>query len=163
MDIENLERIAFHYSRKEDFEKIEFQWNGMFGHAFKDANYGFRVQLCEFIYSQIDKVKIELIRDLYIEFGKSSEASFSAYLKMNLLGQELLNRGGTMYVMDYLEGASYSVDAYATSAGIQISKELAKQILSYIEEKLKETTNEKEKKLLEQFGKTRFGWLARDR
>ncbi|MFL5747458.1 MAG: hypothetical protein ACJ751_22480 [Niastella sp.] len=163
MDIENLNRIAFQYSRKEDFHLIEFQWNGKFGKELEDANGEFRIQLCEFIFPQIEKVNIELIRDLYMEFAKASEAALGAYMKLNLLGQELLIRAYPKYLMDYLEGASYNSDVYAASAKINISKELAKQILSFIEEKLKETANEKEKKLLEQIGKIRFGWLAGDR
>jgi hypothetical protein len=163
MDIENLERIISHYSKDKDFDKIAFKWNGKFGQEFRDANYDFRIQLCEFIYPQIDRVDLELIRDLYIEFAKSSEASFGAYMKLNLLGQELLIRGGTRYLMDYLKGASYTADTYAATSGINISKELAKEILFYIEEKIKEPGDEKEKKLLEQIGKARFSWLARGR
>jgi hypothetical protein len=163
MDITDLERMAFNYNRSLDFKKIEFEWNGEFGVEFKDANYNFRIELCEFIYPRIEKVNIELIRDCYLEFGKSSEATFNAYLKMYLLGQELLIRGRTKFVMDYLEGASYTADTWATTSGINISKELAEEILVYIEDKIKETTDDKEKILLEKFGKTRFRWRARGR
>jgi len=68
MDIPGLERMALSYNRDLDFKKIEFEWNGEFGFECRDANYEFRVELCEFIYPQIDKVNIELIRDLYIDF-----------------------------------------------------------------------------------------------
>jgi len=81
---------------------------------------------------------------------------------MYLLGQELLTRGKTKYVMDYLKGASYTVDTYATTSGIKISNELAKEILTYIEGKLKVTTDKSERTMLEQIGKTRFGWMVRD-
>ena len=161
MNIPDLERLAFNYNRALDFNKIEFAWNGEFGSKFKDANWEFRIELCEFIYPRIDKVNLELIRDLYLEFGKCSEASFGAYLKMYLLGQELLLRGGTTFVMDYLKGAAYSVDTYATSAHINISKELAMEILTYIEERIKTTADEKERKLLEQIGRTRFSWQVK--
>jgi hypothetical protein len=160
MNIEGFKKMAFQYSRKEDFHKIEFQWNGMFGDEFKDANSEFRIQLCEFIFPQIEKVNIDLIRDLYMEYAMSSDAAWGAYIKMNLLGQELIIRGGTKYLIDYLEGASYSVDAYAASARINITNKLSKEILLYIEERLKETTDERERKLLEQIGKLRFGRLA---
>jgi hypothetical protein len=60
--------------------------------------------------------------------------------------------------MDYLEGASYTMDKYGASARIRISKPLAQQIIDYIDERLSKSSDPKEIKLLEQLGKRRFEW-----
>jgi hypothetical protein len=74
MDSALFTNIVFNYSREKDFGKIQVKWNGKYGSEFEDENNNFRIQLCEFIFPQIDKVNLELIRDLYMEFAKTSEA-----------------------------------------------------------------------------------------
>jgi len=161
MDPEYLKKLAFSYSKEKDFDKIQVKWNGKHGQEFYDANDNFRIQLCQFIIPQIDKVNIELIRDLYMEFAKTSEATFGVFLDLNILAQELLTRGGTSYLMDYLKGASYTMDTYGRSGQIRINKDLAQEIFSYIQKKLKETTNNEERILLEQIGLKRFQYWAK--
>jgi hypothetical protein len=131
MDTEYLKELAFSYSKERDFNKIQVKWNGKNGKEFDDENDDFRVQLCQFIIPQIDKVNIELIRDLYIEFAKTSEATFGVFMDLNILAQELLTRGGTTYLMDYLKGASHTMDTYMRAGQIHISKDLAREIFSY--------------------------------
>ena len=160
MDSEYFKKFAFSYSKEKDFDKIQVKWNGKHGQEFEDTNYNFRVQLCQAITSEIDKVNIELIRDLYLEFAKTSEATFGVFLDLNILAQELLTRGGTTYLMDYLKGASYTMDTFGRSGQIRINNDLAKEIFSYIQKKLKETTNNEEKILLEQLGLRRFEYWA---
>ena len=112
-----------------DFDRIKLVWNGKYGQDFVDDNYDFRMQVCEFVVPQIDKVNIELICDLYLETAKTSPLTFSVYNKFHLFADELLKRGGTDYLLDYIRGASQSMDTGMSSGRLTISKEQAKNLL----------------------------------
>jgi len=158
MDAQSFQNFADNYTSA-DFDKIKFDWNGEHGDKLHDKNSDFRTQLCEFLIPQLDTVKIELIRDLYNEIAKHSNEVWGVYNKFHLLGQQLLVRGGTKYLTDYMQGASLSMDTYLGSGRVDISRELAQQILTYLHDKIKTTSDIHEKKLSEGFLK-RFEWLA---
>ncbi len=130
-----------------DFDRIKLVWNGKYGQDFVDDNYDFRMQVCEFVVPQIDKVEIELIRDLYCETGKTSPMTFGVYTKFHLFADELLKRGGRDYLLDYIRGASHSMDTGMSSGRLTISNEQAKSLLMYFD-KLKSTTQDKEEQRL---------------
>ncbi len=158
MDKEQLQLFIDNYEAL-DFDKIKFDWNGQHGNSFNDKNDGFRIELCEYIIPQIHKVKLELIRDLYLELAKKSKESWSIYDKFNLFGQELLIRGGTTFLMDYMHGASLSFDTSLSSGNIKINKDIALQLVDYIEKKIENSGEEENTKFYERF-KQRFIWLA---
>jgi len=130
-----------------DFDRIKLVWNGKYGQDFVDDNYDFRMQVCEYVVPQIDKTKIELIRDLYCEAGKTSPMTFGVYINFHLFADELLKRGGTDYLLDYIRGASHSMDTGMSSGRLTISKEQAKTLLNYFDQ-LKSTTQDKEVQIL---------------
>lgn len=130
-----------------DFDRIKLEWNGKYGQEFVDDNYDFRIQVCEFVVPQIDKVNIELIRDLYLETGKTSPLTFSVYNKFHLFADELLKRGGKEYLLDYIRGASHSMDTGMSSGRLTISNEQANELLEYFDQ-LKATTQDKEEQRL---------------
>ncbi len=142
-----------------NFDKIKFDWNGEHGDKFHDNNGEFRFQLCEFLITQLDTVKIELIKDLYSELAKYGKETWGIYNKFHLFGQQLLVRGGTKYLMDYMQGASLSMDTYLGSGRIEISKQLALEILNILKDKIKTSSDIREKKLAKGFLE-RFEWLA---
>jgi len=142
-----------------DFDKIKFDWNGEYGDKFHDNNYDFRMKLCEYLVPKIDNAKIELIRDLYLETAKSSEATFGIYLNIHIFGQELLKRDWRKYLIDYMKGGSYGMDSFLGTGRIEIDKDIAMQILDFISEKKDTTTDKDEKKYFEIYLK-RFQWLA---
>jgi len=142
-----------------DFDKIRYDWNGKYGREFHDNNYDFRMKLCQFLNPQIDKVNIELVRDLYAETTKSSEATFSIYTNIHIYAQELLRRDWKKYLMDYMQGGTYGMDSYLGIGRIEIGKDVAQQILDYMTSTLQTTTDNNEKKLMTGFLQ-RFQWLA---
>jgi len=150
-----LQEFVDNYSVS-DFDTIKIVWNGKSGADFEDENGDFRMEVCEYIIPQIQTVKLELLRDLYCEIGKSSKMIFGIYLKFGVLGQELLERGGTKYFFDYIKGASHSMDAGLMSGNITLSKSRAKELLDYFEERKQITTDEDEKRLLNDFIKRRL-------
>lgn len=143
-----------------DFDRIKLVWNGKYGQDFVDDNYDFRMQVCEFVVPQIDKVKIELIRDLYCETGKTSPMTFGVYNSFHLFADELLKRGGKKYLLDYIRGASHSMDTGMSSGRLTISKQTAKELLDYFDELKSKSTDPEEQKLLNDFIRHRLEYNA---
>lgn len=158
MTNQELQAFADNY-KPADFDRIRYDWNGKYGHEFHDNNYDFRMKLCQFLIPQIDKVNIELVRDLYAETTKSSEATFSIYMNIQIYAQELLRRDWKKYLMDYMKGGTYGMDSYLGIGRIELDRVTAQQILDYMTNTLKTTTDENEKKLMTGFLQ-RFQWLA---
>lgn len=144
-----------------DFDRIKMVWNGKYGNEFDDKNYNFRTQLCEFLIPQLDTVKLELIRDLYCEMGKSSEMTFGVYLNFHLLAQQLLQRGGTQYLLDYIKGASHTMDTGISSGRINLTKERAKELLDFFDNKRANTTNKEELRLLNDYIRHRLEYQCK--
>jgi len=155
MDSQEFETFADNYTSK-DFERISFKWEGGYGAEFKDKNCAFRIQLCEFLIPRLNKTKLELIRDLYLEEGKTSEYTLGCYTKFHLLGQELLERGGITYLTVYLNGAKHTMDTALSSSKISLSKERARELLAYFDVKMKNPENTEEAKLYSSYFRNRF-------
>lgn len=143
-----------------DFDRIKIIWNGKYGNEFEDKNYNFRTQLCEFLIPQLDTVKLELIRDLYCETGKSSEMTFGVYLNFHLFAQQLLQRGGTQYLLDYIKGAGHTMDTAMSSGRISLTKERANELLKYFDDIKATTTDKEELRLLNDLIRKRFEYNA---
>jgi hypothetical protein len=154
MTKQDLQIFIDNYSSS-DFSKIKFDWNGEHADKFKDANSDFRMQLCELIILQLDSVKIELIRDIYIELSKCAKEAWCVYNKYHLFAQQLLTRGGTKYLIDYLEGSVMCFDTGLASGRVELSMKQKQNIFDYITDKLKTEKDERTIKLL-QIGNDRF-------
>jgi hypothetical protein len=155
MTTQEFQSFADNYT-PEDFEQISFKWQGGYGREFKGENDNFRVQLCEFLIPQLQQTRLELLKDLYLEVGKTSEYTFGCYINFHLIGQELLERGGTAYLTVYLQGASHTMDTALTSSKISLSKERAKELLMYFDGKMKNPENAEEAKLYCDYFRHRF-------
>ncbi|SHF70421.1 hypothetical protein [Pedobacter caeni] len=158
MTDKELQIFANNY-KPTDFSKIRYDWNGKFGHEFQDPNYEFRMALCQFLIPQIDKISIELVRDLFVETAKTSKATFSIYLNIHIYAQELLRRDWEKYLLDYLEAGTYGMDSYIGIGRIEIEKETAQSIFDYMTTTLRTSTNQYMNKLMKGF-LPRFQWLA---
>ncbi|ATL48967.1 hypothetical protein COR50_18320 [Chitinophaga caeni] len=143
-----------------DFNRIKLMWNGKYGQEFMDDNYDFRMQVCEFVVPQIDTVSLDLIRDLYCETGKTSPLTFGVYNSFHLFADELLKRGGSKYLLDYIRGASHSMDTGISSGRLTISKQKAKELLNYFDELKSKSTDPEEQKLLNDFIRQRLEYNA---
>ena len=130
-------------------------WNGKFG-GYNDDNYEFRTQLSEYLIPQLDKVNLELIRDIYLETGKSYEKTFGVYNKFHLFDQELLQRGGTKYLLNYMQGAAHTMDTAMSSGRISLTKEL----LDYFDQLKAKTTDKEELRLLNDLFRNRLEYNA---
>ena len=158
MTDQELQNFADNYSSL-DFQKIRYDWNGKYGNEFRDNNYERRMRLCQFLIPQIDKVRIELIRDLYAETTKASEGTFGIYTNIHIYAQELLRRDWQKYLMDYMHGGTYGMDSFISIGRINIDKETSQLIAEHITNVLRETTDDNERRLMNGF-LPRFQWLA---
>ena len=122
--MEELQQFADNYTSK-DFDRIKFDWNGKHGDDFFDPNYDFRMRLSTFLLPQLKEANVQLLRDLYVEIGKSSKVTFSIYSNFHLLAQELISRDWKENLIWYMKGAAQSADAYMSSARIVIDQEVA--------------------------------------
>lgn len=159
MTNQELQRYIDNYTTA-DFDRIKLVWNGKYGQDFVDDNYDFRMQICEFVVPQIDKVNIDLIRDLYCETGKTSPMTFGVYNKFHLFADELLKRGGKKYLFDYIRGASHSMDTGISSGILTISRQTAKELLDYFDELKLKSTDPEEQKLLNDYIRHRLVYIA---
>jgi hypothetical protein len=161
MNIDTLQNFVDNYSSS-DFDRIKFDWNNKHGDEFKDNNYEFRNSLIEFILPQLNSINILLVRDLYIEYSKFAREAWGASKNFGLLGGQLLLRDYKTYLLDYLEGASQSMDTYLASGQIKIPTELAREIVSYMISENKSEKDERKKSLLSNNGfLERFDWLSK--
>lgn len=147
-----LQHFIDNYTQ-DDFDRIRVMWNGKYGQEF-------RQEVCEFVIPQIEKVNILLIRDLYCETAKTSPMTFGIYLNFHFFANELLVRGGNEYLLDYIRGASHSMDTALSSGRLTISKEQAKKLLTHFDY-LKATSQDKdEQRLLSDYIRYRFEYNA---
>lgn len=159
MTQQQFQTFADNYSSA-DFDRIKMVWNGKYGNEFIDEHYDFRTELCEFLIPQLDTVKLELIRDLYCETGKSSKMTFGVYNSFHLFAQQLLQRGGTQYLLDYIKGASHTMDTGLSSGRISLTKERAKELLDFFDNKKANTTDKEELRLLNDLIRKRLEYNA---
>jgi hypothetical protein len=143
-----------------DFDRIKMVWNGKYGNEFIDEHYDFRTELCEFLIPQLDTVKLELIRDLYCETGKSSKMTFGVYNNFHLFAQQLLQRGGTQYLLDYSKGAVHTMDTAMSSGRISLTKERASELLKYFDDIKATSTDTEELRLLNDLIRKRLEYNA---
>ncbi|MDF2189343.1 hypothetical protein [Paraflavitalea sp. CAU 1676] len=143
-----------------DFDRIKLVWNGKYGQDFVDDNYDFRMQVCEYVVPQIDKVNLDLLRDLYCETGKTSPMTFGVYISFHLFADELLKRGGTKYLLDYIRGTSHSMDTGISSGRLTISKQKAKELLDYFDELKSKSNDPEEQELLNDYIRQRLEYNA---
>jgi hypothetical protein len=139
-----------------DKQHLEVAWNGKFGAKFKDENYFFRLQVAEAVCEKIEEVNIHLIHELFMTMGRVAQLNFSIYKNFHLLTQELLERGGHIYLFDYVCVAHISFDTFLSTANIKLSSERKKELVAYFDYLKKEETNPENQKLLADHIRSRF-------
>ncbi len=149
-----IEKFIIEYSNS-DFKRIRFDWNGKHGDDLEDPNMDFRMEVCEFLIKDFSIANDELILDLYQELSKSSKETWGIYRSYHLFAQEILNRGRTKYLLNYLKGASQSFDTGLASGRINLTNMERQEILDYIDQEMKNGLNQDNKKYFE-FAQKRF-------
>lgn len=69
---------------------------------------------------------------------------------------QLLQRGGTEYLLDYIKGASHTMDTGISSGRINLTKERANELLDFFDTKRANTTDKEELHLLNDYIRQRL-------
>ena len=149
-----IEKFIKEYSES-DFDKIKFDWNGKHGDELKDPNMDFRMEVCEYLIKDFSIASDNLILDLYQELSKSSKETWGVYRSYHLFAQEILNRGRTKYLLNYLQGAGQSFDTSLASGRIELTNDEKKEILDFVDKQMTDSADAENRKYFE-FAQTRF-------
>ena len=93
-----------------DEVSIRFGWNDT-----DDSNWKFRTTVLEAVLADIDAAPVILIRDLFRAETRSAAHDWGFRDGVDVLGEQLLRRGGIAYLDDFLEGKFACFD---TQAGV---------------------------------------------
>ena len=83
------------------------------------------------------------------------------YINFHLFAQQLLPRGGTEYLLDYIIGASHTMDTGLSSGRINLSKERAKELLEFFDNKRAITNDKEELQLLNDYIRHRLEYQCK--
>jgi hypothetical protein len=125
------------YDPARDRARVAFAWNGQHADGFRDANEPFRESVLEAALRNLAAAPIALVRDLYdAETAWAKEAWCVNSDAVRELAEELLTRGGTEFVEDFLAGkVGRGMDAFC-AAYFACPRQLAAQLLAEVESRL---------------------------
>lgn len=148
--------------------RIDFAWNHQHAEQFHDANQEFRFEVVSFVCENPGAAPVELIRDLFAEQAKWAREAWAAPFHFSELGELLLTRGGTGYLMDFLQSFAASFDTFGACHQMRLDPVTTASLLREVERRLGETTDEQQRSLLEsgrdlfekvKAGKGSEGWV----
>jgi hypothetical protein len=140
-----VELVISYYNPETDFQyiKLEVHRNGNTPNDFYDSNWEFRTKVLLRVKELNYEVSIELLRDLYIETAKESVEIWACYQYFHEIGQALIEKGKTKYIMDYLHYAKYSFDVLLSGGRAVWSDEIVIEMRNYLEKEKKIQTDER--------------------
>lgn len=147
-DDEELKSFIRNY-QPENNARIKFDWNGKHSDDFEDKNMEFRRAVIAMACSA-DNPPILLIRDLFLaETFWAKEAWCIDAECVRQLGAQLLSRGKSEFVLDFLRGKNSCFDSSMCCATIQVDVETARTLHDFLSNTLNETKEDKSKLLVE--------------
>lgn len=100
----------------DDEKRIRFDWNGKHAEEFADRNLEFRAAVRETVLAEVTAGPLKLVRDLFRAETQYSREAWSIAVGVSALAEDLLRRGGTRYLADFLEGKFQSFGVSLGSA-----------------------------------------------
>jgi hypothetical protein len=122
-----------------DAARIRFDWNGQHGDQFVDRNMDFRDAVRTAVFLDIGSAPLSLIRDLFQAETQCSVEAWNIVDGVSLLAENLLRRGGPLFLDDFLEGKFASFDANCGSA-FEYDLPLASMLLSEVQNRLRSSS-----------------------
>jgi len=147
-----IERFVQAYTVN-DYEKVNFKWNGKHAEEFNDANLNFRQKILVFVCLYPNKVEsLELLRDLFIEEAKCSKESWGVDEALFIIGENLLKIGKEKYIKEFCIGLNMSFDTYGCCSSMDLTGIDIQSLIDSINNEIRHTMNKNIKNSLE-FGK----------
>ncbi|MFV0482323.1 MAG: hypothetical protein ACK5LP_10135 [Campylobacteraceae bacterium] len=140
--------------KQDDLNKIKFSWNGEYADKFEDKNVDFRYKLSEYIIPNIENVNLALLVDLYVEHSRYAEKAWCVYNKYQVFANEILTRGKTKYLLEYLDASRMCFDTFLASQ-VAIDENIKIQFSQYLKELKRQETDKHILKIID-FGLDRF-------
>lgn len=142
-----------------DEPRIRFNWNGKHAEEFADPNMKFRDAVREAVLEDVSAVPLDLVRDLFRAETQCSREAWGINHGIGELAENLLRRGGTNYLDDYLEGKSQSFDAWLGTT-FEYDLVLARTMLGEVKERLRIARDSSKASLWERGEKLFADWIA---
>lgn len=117
--------------KADDAISIMFDWNGQHSKAFLDRNLDFRRKVLGYFIEHKSEFCLDLICVLYEAETEFSREAWAIHPVVSVLAQELLERGRTKYVKEYLLGMGCGMDAYICVRMIKLSTASRIELLEY--------------------------------
>ena len=130
-------------------ERIRFAWNGKHADSFEDANYEFRKSVIERVLVDLDAAPLPLVRDLFTAETELSREAWCIDERVAQLAENLLVRGGTEMLFNFLRGKSQSFDASMCCGTVKLPPELSRALLAFVESQLAASPSDADRALLE--------------
>jgi hypothetical protein len=147
------------YSSSTGGPRIRFEWNGKRAEGFADRNMEFRNAIREAVLANVAAAPLELVRDLFRAETQCSQEAWGIVDGVGILAEDLVRRGGTAYLDDYLEGKFQSFDASLGSA-FEYDLPLARAMLAEVRERLRSSPDSPRAPLWRSGEELFAGWIA---
>ena len=136
-----LENFILNYNTKSNLDQICFNYFENDKGGYYDLNDIFREDVSCRIRALKYEVSVELLRDLFIAHCETSAKALGCYRYLGELGQALIEKSKTKYVLDYLHYSTCSFDSRMASSMVKWEEELVIEIRTFLEEEREKQTD----------------------
>lgn len=126
----NIEEFVKSYSEDDEL-RILFAWNGKHAEHFVDENMSVRKEVLKYFELHPKECPIELVAALYGAETEFAKEAWGVNPVVSLLAQEMLERGRSKFVAEYLKGWARGMDAHLQSKQIHLSEECIQELIAY--------------------------------
>lgn len=136
---EELQTFIRRYT-EDDASAFAYDWNGGYGAEAQDANYQFRLVLCDYSCRHLNDCPDAILAALYTALSKGAEHGVGFnYQHYQIIAQELLERDGIKYFDLYMRESMRCMDTGIVSSQLTLSENTIRDILDYINDQLAKT------------------------
>ena len=121
---QELENFILNYNSKVDLDQIRFNCFEDEQGGYYDLNDVFRTDVSNKIRDLKYEVSVELLRDLFVAHCETSVKAFGCYRYLGEIGQALIVKSKTTFVLEYLHYSRCSFDSAKASGMVNWDEEL---------------------------------------
>lgn len=118
------------------FHELMVEWTKNVEYGTEDGLLDFRHAVLEIILPSIGTVNLDLLKDLYLEQAKCAYENCGVHIHFNLVGGELVRRGGEKYLMDFYKGSALCQGSCLISIPFDLDRDKALTALDFLKDKI---------------------------
>lgn len=142
MNEEEIVNFVNNYQSESDYYKICLEIYGNYPESWYDLNVEFRNQVLQKIKELHYEIPLELLKDLYIAVAEQSAKVWGCYRYFYEIGQALIEKSRTKYVLEYLYYSGYTFDTSLNSEQAKWENDVILEIRAFLEQQKKIQTDE---------------------